>query len=126
MCMCVCVCVCRQIRDFKSVQRIKIENLSQKNRKAYEAYEYLQQNADRFEKKVLGPLCLEISTADRESAAYIEMSLGQEKFSFIVQSDRDYNTINKIAQGMQSGHAIKEATFLRHTDIRVPAEDLQV
>jgi hypothetical protein len=27
---------------------------------------------------------------------------------------------------MQSGHAIKEATFLRHTDIRVPAEDLQV
>lgn len=96
------------------------------DRKAWEAWNWVKENADRFEKPVLGPICLELSVNDKESANMVDKALSkQDKFSFIVQTDKDYSKINEIAHASGDGHPIKQATFLRHTSSNIPAEDLQ-
>jgi hypothetical protein len=115
-----------QIKDFRTMDKVKLEKLMRENRKAWEVYNWLKENSDRFEQPILGPVCLEISVADRESAAFVEMSLSRnEKFAFITQTDGDYDRVQKLAQNMAHGHAVKEATFFRHLRTDVLGEEIQ-
>ena len=63
-----CVLSRGQIREFRSIDRVKMEALMRENRKTFDAWNWIRDNADRFEKPILGPLCLELSVADKESA----------------------------------------------------------
>jgi hypothetical protein len=100
-----------QIKDFRSMERIRMEALHNAESVTYQAAQWLSQNKDRFEHDVIGPLCTTISVRDRESAAMIEAALGKDKLTFIVQSDRDYDTFYRIQS--QPGHPLKSATCVR-------------
>ena len=54
----------------------------------------------------MGPVCLELSVKDRESACLIETALPQKKLlGFIAQTDKDYDTFLK--EGAKQGHPLK-------------------
>jgi len=49
-------------------KRIKAEALMCADKVVWEAWQWLRANVWRFEKRILGPLCLELSVQDSESA----------------------------------------------------------
>jgi len=101
-----------QIKEFRTVARAKEDALRQADRGTWEALKWLRENRDRFEKDVLGPVCLELSVKDRDSARLIETALAKKKLlGFIVQSDKDYDTFMKEAT--KHGSALKACTCSR-------------
>ena len=101
-----------QIREFRTVARAKEDALRQADRGTFEALKWLRDNRDRFEKDVLGPVCLELSVKDRDSARLIETALAKKKLlGFIVQSDKDYDTFMKEAT--KQNHPLKACTCSR-------------
>lgn len=114
-----------QIKEFRTMDKVKLDKLMRENKKAWEVYKWLKENSDRFEQPILGPVCLEISVADRESACLVESSLNfTEKYAFITQTDGDYDRVQRLAQNCPPGHAVKEATFFRHLRTEVLAEQI--
>ena len=114
----------KDIREFRSMQRVKEEKLMTTNRKAYDAMKWLKENSDRFEKPVLGPLCIEISVKDRESATLVETALGRDKLVFLVQTDNDYSQLGRCSGAQERGHFLKDVTFIKYTGTHVLGEDL--
>jgi chromosome segregation ATPase len=97
----------REIKEFRTVARAKEDALRHVDGgQAFNALKWLRENKDRFEKDVLGPVCLELSVKDRESACLIETALPQKKLlGFIAQTDKDYDTF--IKEGGKQGHPLK-------------------
>ena len=101
-----------QIKEIRTVARAKEDALRQADRGTWEALKWLRENRDRFEKDVLGPVCLELSVKDRDSARLIETALAKKKLlGFIVQSDKDYDTFMKEAT--KHGSTLKACTCSR-------------
>ena len=97
------------LQDFLVQQ---VSDRCQAYRGTWEALKWLRENRDRFEKDVLGPVCLELSVKDRDSARLIETALAKKKLlGFIVQSDKDYDTFMKEAT--KHGSTLKACTCSR-------------
>ena len=114
-----------QVQDFRTVDRAKQQALMNGNRKVWEAWNWVRDNADRFEKPVLGPICLELSCKDRESAMFVESALSfGDKMAFIVQTDHDYSKMAQMQGAQGEGHPLKNLTILRHMHSNIPPDDL--
>ena len=106
------------------MDRVKLEALNSDNRNIWEAWRWFKDNSDRFESDVLGPLCMEVSVADKESADMVEAALGFDKFLFVVDNDRDYDAIGKI-QRQNDRHPIKAANVVKWTRTDIPPSKIE-
>ncbi|EMC94314.1 hypothetical protein BAUCODRAFT_123954 [Baudoinia panamericana UAMH 10762] len=65
------------------------------SRQAYQAYQWIQNNRNRFSGDVYGPPAVELAAKDVRHAAAIESAIGQgEMLAFTVTSQADFNTLS--------------------------------
>ncbi|KAG9409482.1 Structural maintenance of chromosomes protein 5 [Aphanomyces cochlioides] len=68
--------------------------LGHKDRDCIEAYEWIQRNKDQFQRKVWGPIALEVQVKEKLHAKYLEDTLQNYVLtSFVVECNHDYNVM---------------------------------
>ncbi|KAK5579849.1 hypothetical protein RB653_009537 [Dictyostelium firmibasis] len=90
-----CASIQREMAQLNNIQAQKLELLRNEQRDVYLAYEWLGQNKNLFQKRVYGPICLEINVQNPEHAAFLEMSLPFNiMMAFIFQTMEDRETFH--------------------------------
>jgi len=75
----------------------KLNVLRQDNPEAFKAYTIISKNADMFEKKVYGPVSLEMNVENEDHSRYLEFIMPYNVLmSFIVQTEKDKETFHQM------------------------------
>ncbi|RHZ16766.1 hypothetical protein DYB28_010754 [Aphanomyces astaci] len=84
-----------------NLQRQKV--LGSRDRDCMRAFEWVQKNSAMFQRKVWGPIALEVQLTDRLYAKYLEDTLQNYVLtSFVVECREDYNTmLRELNEGSQ-------------------------
>ncbi|ETW03539.1 hypothetical protein H310_04967 [Aphanomyces invadans] len=87
--------------DNEKLQRQRI--LASQDRDCMRAYDWVQQNTSRFQRKVWGPIALEIHVNDKLQAKFLEDTLQNYVLtSFVVECREDYDTmLSALNEGSQ-------------------------
>ncbi|KAJ3121956.1 Structural maintenance of chromosomes protein 5 [Nowakowskiella sp. JEL0407] len=77
----------------------KLDALKRFDYNAYKAYMWLQENRDKFEKEVIGPVLLEINVPNQEYAQAVEEMLPRgTMLNFVAQTRGDYQKFTEVAR----------------------------
>lgn len=90
----------KKLQDEKAQRQA---NIFRREPKLKQAYDWIQNNRDKFRKEVLGPVCCEITPKSRNCAAYVEQHVANNTLkAFVVQTRDDYDFLYKsIRQNMK-------------------------
>ncbi|RHZ89185.1 hypothetical protein Glove_18g107 [Diversispora epigaea] len=84
----------RQLQDLEDVRRRRLDAL--RNEPAtIAAIEWLDQNRDRLNSRVYGPVCLEVNIKNMHYADAVETLLGHFMKTFVCEVEQDYHTVTK-------------------------------
>lgn len=84
----------RQLKELDDLRAQKVENLRRWNKDAHNGYLWLRENENKFEKKVYGPVALEVTVPNPLHARYLEMvTPGWVITAFICQTPKDHDTL---------------------------------
>ncbi|CAD7695563.1 unnamed protein product [Ostreobium quekettii] len=81
-----------KLKRLKDVKLQRIRNLEGRRhgfRGLLQAYEWLQQNQNKFRSRVYGPICAEVAVADKQNAAYLEGNVALQIWTCFVTTNRD-------------------------------------
>ncbi|KAL6045430.1 Structural maintenance of chromosomes protein 5 [Balamuthia mandrillaris] len=84
----------KEVQELDDVKKQRMEMLRRYSRDCYSAAVWLDNNRDKFEKPVYGPLALEVNVPDALHACYLEQATPSWLLtSFVCESAKDHNTI---------------------------------
>ena len=119
----------RQLAGLETQSGQQENKLKQASRDAYEAWQWIKENQDKFEQHVYGPPMVECSLKDPRQADLIECLLQGSDFMVITcQSNNDYRTLQQKLVGELGLHAVSIrtcTTSLDHFRAPVSAEQLR-
>eukprot|EP01125_Pyxidicula_operculata_P010455 TRINITY_DN3435_c0_g1_i3.p1 TRINITY_DN3435_c0_g1~~TRINITY_DN3435_c0_g1_i3.p1 ORF type:complete len:1071 (-),score=240.16 TRINITY_DN3435_c0_g1_i3:89-3301(-) len=81
--------IANQLKALEDKDRIKRNNFKNRYHDAYTAYEWISKNANRFKKRIIGPIALEINVDNNLHANFIEVCIGQSLSAFIAEDQDD-------------------------------------
>ncbi|KAF2070888.1 hypothetical protein CYY_007789 [Polysphondylium violaceum] len=86
-----------RLGQINNKREAKLNALRQNNPEVFKAYNIINQNADKFEQRVFGPVSLEINVENDDHAKYLEFIVPYRVFmSFIVLTERDKETFHQL------------------------------
>lgn len=81
----------QQMRNVKVQQRKSLENMDMN---CIKALEWIENNEDKFSRKIWGPIGLEIEVPEKNAASAVESALGFNIMtSFVTECRHDYNLL---------------------------------
>ncbi|KAL4883907.1 hypothetical protein BJY04DRAFT_226228 [Aspergillus karnatakaensis] len=115
----------QQLRGLDSQAGRQEKKLHDASRDSHQAYKWLQENRDKFEKEVFGPPIVTCSITDARYADHVESLLQKTDFTaFTVQTRNDFRTLQRNLIGQLKLHDISIRTSSLALDsLRSPLSD---